>query len=412
MEAWEELLVEEIRVLARGPIAERARQVDLEGALSIDNINALVALGVAGAGLPKKLGGLGLSLEGSARITETIAYSCGSTAIAVNMHVLVADSLTLGPHFPRADAVLEDVAKNGALICQPGSVPLTGLDTRASGFRFAEDGDFVVGNGVSGFATMSEAARYVKIIGFIERGEGQEPDVVVALPGTDTPGLEICHNWNGMGLRGTASNDVKLVDVRIPRDEVAIMSASAFKAANSGAGGATAVEMQSRFRGMFGSRAIWLGLCTAAFDFTVDYCSRRYGAMAISGDFARAFGAGGDGLRADHAWAQIGVGRMDHWISTGRTLLYDLARRFQSEELSAGEAGVLMNRLNYHLRRMCEEVIQLSMGICGSHAYVKDRPLERIVRDIIGCNVMGQKTDELAQSIGKAALGRAAAKAA
>jgi alkylation response protein AidB-like acyl-CoA dehydrogenase len=400
----EQELIEQVTALARGPIAERAQHVDLAGELSLENLKELVALGVAGAGLPTVVGGGGLSLAGSTRLTEAIAYSCGSTAIALNMHVLVADSLTVGPRFARADAVLADIVTNGALVCQPGSVPLTKLDTRAAGYRFTEDGDHLIGTGVAGFATMSDAATYVKIIGTVERDGDSEPQIVVALPRTDDDGVEIRHNWNGMGLRGTASHDVVLDGVRLSRDDVMIMSAAEFKAANSGASAATAAQMQSRFRGMFGSRGIWLGLSTAAFDFTVDYCSQRYGAMAISGDFARAFGAGGDGLRSDHAWAQIGIGKMDHWISTGRTLLYDLAEQFEEESLPAGESGVLVNRVNYHLRRMCEEVVQLSMGICGAHAYVKDRPLERIVRDIIGCNVMGQKTDELAQTVGKAAL--------
>ncbi|GAA1852716.1 acyl-CoA dehydrogenase [Pseudonocardia ailaonensis] len=407
MQPWESELVEQVRALANGPISGRARHVDLVGELSRENVRQLVDLGLAGAGLPEEVGGRELSLEGYTRIAEALSQGCGSTAVALNMHVLVADSLTMGPRFPRADMVLVDIASNGALICQPGSVPLGRLDTRSVGYRFVEDGDFVVGCGVSGFASMSDAATYVKIIGTVDRGQGSEssaePDVVVALPRTDAPGLEICGNWDGMGLRGTASHDVRLTDLRMPRSEVAILSAAEFRAANAGETAGSATRMQARFRGMFGSRGIWLGLCEAAFAFTLDYCSRRYGAMAITGDFARAFGAGGDGLRSGQAWAQIGIGRMDHWISTGRVILYDAVHRFQADELAAGESGILMNRVNYHLRRMCEEVVQTAMGVCGAHAYVKERPLERIVRDIIGCNVMGQKTDELAQSLGRAA---------
>ncbi len=54
---------------------------------------------------------------------------------------------------------------------------------------------------------------------------------------------------------------------------------------------------------------------------------------------------------------------------------------------------------------MSEEVAQSSMRVCGAHAYVKDRALERIFRDMIGGNVMALKTEQMAQSLGKGALG-------
>jgi alkylation response protein AidB-like acyl-CoA dehydrogenase len=55
---------------------------------------------------------------------------------------------------------------------------------------------------------------------------------------------------------------------------------------------------------------------------------------------------------------------------------------------------------------MCEEVAMESMKVCGAHAYVRNRPLERIYRDLTGCVVMAWKTDSLAQQVGLATLGR------
>ena len=45
------------------------------------------------------------------------------------------------------------------------------------------------------------------------------------------------------------------------------------------------------------------------------------------------------------------------------------------------------------------------MRVCGAHAYVRSRPLERIFRDMVGGNVMAWKTDELRQTLGMGALG-------
>jgi len=55
---------------------------------------------------------------------------------------------------------------------------------------------------------------------------------------------------------------------------------------------------------------------------------------------------------------------------------------------------------------MSEEVSAGAMRVCGAHAYVRNRPLERIYRDMVGGNVMAWKTDELLHSLGLSALGR------
>jgi alkylation response protein AidB-like acyl-CoA dehydrogenase len=64
-----------------------------------------------------------------------------------------------------------------------------------------------------------------------------------------------------------------------------------------------------------------------------------------------------------------------------------------------------MVRTIYHCRRMSEEVAAGAMRVCGAHAYVRSRSLERIYRDMTGSNVMAWKTDLLRQTLGQGALG-------
>src|SRR3990167_6707563 len=88
--------------------------------------------------LSKDLGGLGISAEGQMRIMEEVAYGDGSTAVALNMHILIAGFIEFFPPFPRRSAVLEDSGMNGALICGPGSVPTGEVDNRRAGFKVRE----------------------------------------------------------------------------------------------------------------------------------------------------------------------------------------------------------------------------------------------------------------------------------
>lgn len=399
MQPWEKELLREVEELARGNFAARAADVDRVGVISLENLAELKALKIPSMGLARDQGGLGVGPEARTRIMEAMAYGDGSTAVAMNMHVLNTDALIFAPSFPYRDIVLDDIARNGALMCFPGSVPLAELDTRPSGFRFTDAGDNLIANGKSGFGTMSDAAKYVMAVGRMDGDGGEDERIVLALPTTDSEGVEVMGNWDAMGLRATGSHDVRFTSLVIPKEQALILSPSAYYEASRKAS-ATVVESQDSRSGVLGVLGIWLGLAKAAFDFTVEYSSKRYGFNAVpSGQ------AGTEGLRSDQGWAQIDIGHMDHWIGTGDSLLYDFISKLAAPRENPEMFVQELTRTTYHLRRMSEEVAQVAMRVCGAHAYVKDRALERIFRDMIGGNVMALKTEQMAQSLGKGALG-------
>jgi alkylation response protein AidB-like acyl-CoA dehydrogenase len=400
VEQWEQDLIENVRELSRTKFAARSAEIDREGAFPRENIEELQALRVPSMVMGKGFGGLGISPEAQMRVMEEIAYGDGSTAVALNMHILIADFLSFFPPFPRRNEVLEDIAKNGALICGPGSVPTGELDNRRAGYRMREEGDVVVIDGKAGFASMSEGAKYTIMSGSLDRGEGQEPDICITLPNLDTPGVRLLHNWDAMGLRGTASHDIVAEGVRIPKSEALVIPAPMLRMVLEAQGQVTSPVTQNRVKGGLGILAIWLGLSQAAFDFTIDYVKQRHGYLA--GPMVTGVNPG---FRSQEAWAQFGIGEMEHWLETGRIVLYDMVRRLNDPFDGPQDFLRTVVRTVYHLRRMSEEVAQGSMRVCGAHAYVKSRPLERIVRDMIGGNVMAWKTDELRLSLGVSALG-------
>ncbi len=397
----EQELIQAVRELSRTKFVERATAADREGRFPKENVCELQDLGITSMALSKEFGGLELSGPTQMRLIEEIAYGDGSTAVALNMHIIVSSFLVNFPPFPHRNAVLEDIGRNRALICGPGSVPSGGLDNRQAGFKAIDDGDDLVFNGKAGFASMSEGATYTLLGGTVDRGEGNEPDLAVTIPKLDTPGLKLMYNWDAMGLRGTASHDVVAEDVRIPRSEGLVIPQAMMRAILEAQGQQSSPMTQRRALRALGITAIWLGLAQAAFDFTLDYVKQRHGYLAGAG------GAIGNqpGYRSDQAWAQMGIGNMEHWLETGRIMLYDCIRRIEEPFDDVQEFTRYLVRTVYHLRRMSEEVSQGAMKVCGAHAYVRNRPLERIFRDMVGGNVMAWKTDELQQTLGIGVLG-------
>jgi alkylation response protein AidB-like acyl-CoA dehydrogenase len=398
MQARETELVEAVRDLARKKFVERAATYDRERRFPRENVDELVALGVHALILPESVGGLGMGAEAMVKVMEAIAWADGSTAVAMNMHLLISHFMRFLPMFPHGARVIEDIARTGALICGPGSVPTGDLDNRKSGFRVREVGDRFVVDGKAGFASMSEGATYVMLGGWIEASDSSEPRVVMALPRIDSPGIRNLRNWDAMGMRATASHDIECHGLEIPRSEAFVAPLSLLREGQRSLG---VDAMKVRSWGALGILGIWVGLAQAAFEFTLDYVGKRHGYLAGNSQ------AGGEvGYRADEAWAQIAIGRMDHWLGTGRIVLEDAVRRLDGPFDDVSHFTRHMVRTVYHLRCMSESVAEDAMRTCGAHAYVTGSRLERIYRDMVGSNVMAWKTDQLVHMLGLSALGR------
>lgn len=388
-------LIEQVRELARGPFTERAAEADASGTLCRDNYAELSELGIPGLLLPEAFGGLEADGATFLKVIEEIAYGDASTAVVVNMHILIAGFANTLPPFPRRDEVLRACAA-GDWVCGPGSVPSRELDNTTTGFRATEDGSDLVISGRGGFGSGSDNARFVFVAGLIPK----EPvsDLFVTFPEISDPAITNRGNWNAMGLRSTASHDVLVEELRVPRSDALVVPLSMLEIAQQMQ---TQEQFQRRAIPALGILAIWLGNAKAMFDETVSYLGKRRGYLATAGSPV----GGSTETRDKQAWAQMELGEMDSWIGSGEAMLEHAIRQVETMYPDRQSFVRMQVRTTYQLRRMAEEVAQLGLATTGAHAYVKGSPIERLYRDLTGGNVMAWKTGELRRSLGLAALG-------
>lgn len=382
-------LLEELgRVLAEESYAQRAVQADRDGRMALGNVAALQELGIVGLPASTAYGPVGPPLALMIAVMELLGRHDASTAVAINMNWAGVRTLRLLPSFPRRDEALAAVQEGRGALCGAFSNPSAELDSRRARLTCRLVGEDVVLDGRAGFGSMSDAASHVVLGGMVEGSDPEDPLFVLTLGRVGEPGLVRHDNWSAMGMRGTGSNDIECRGLRIPATDCLVGPLSEFAQRRTADSAATA----------FGIAAIWVGLSQAAMDFTVDHVQHRYGYMAEG-----TFNVSTTQFRADEAWAQTGIGHMDHWLGTGRTLLDALVAR-----LTAGEEVPVRDlvRTLFHLRRMAEEVSMGAMKVCGAHGYVTAQRLERIFRDLVGGVVMAWKTDQLQQTLGVGALGR------
>ncbi|MEU9888926.1 acyl-CoA dehydrogenase family protein [Sphaerisporangium sp. NPDC051011] len=382
-------LMARLRAVVEAPeYAARVVASDREGCMAIDNVRELQRIGVTGLPLSDEFGDGGPPVALLIDVMELLGRHDASTAVALNMHWVGARTLAKMPSFPRRDEALAAISSGEATICGAFSNPSAELDSRRARLGCRREGDEVILNGRAGFGSMSDAAAYTMLGGMVEGSDPNDPTMMMTIGRLGEPGLIKHQNWSAMGMRATGSNDIECRELRIPVDDCILSPVS----------GIVRGRERDSTVVAFGITAIWLGLAQAAFDFTIDHVQHRYGYMAEG-----AFNPTSPKFRADEAWAQVGLGHMDHWLGTGRELLHRTVAKMDAEEdVSTRE----LVRTLYHLRRMAEEVSMGAMKICGAHGFVTARPLERIFRDLIGGIVMAWKTDQLQQTLGVGALGR------
>ncbi|MCA9672150.1 MAG: acyl-CoA/acyl-ACP dehydrogenase [Myxococcales bacterium] len=220
--------------------AERAEAHDRDGTFPHENFEALRQLGYLAAAVPREHGGGGYGLADITRAQVLIARGDASTALSVGMHLMTCGTEAerkLWPEAARA-RIFGDVVARGALINQISAEPALGSpkggglpQTRIT--RERRDGrDVLRVDGHKTYCTLAPALDHLVVYGHFVDAAGAateatdaEPLVArVAVPG-DAPGLRIEETWDALGMRATASHDMRFDGVVVDADALLTVGA-------------------------------------------------------------------------------------------------------------------------------------------------------------------------------------------
>ena len=195
--------------------APRADEHDRENTWVGENYDALAESGYLRLAVPEDLGGLGASIRQVCYAQAELARSCGSTALAVNMHVYI----TLVQCFRRrngveaAETVLRRVADEDLVLFTSG-----GSDWLwSNGTAVRENGGYRV-TGRKVFCSQAPRGDVLVTTAVAEENGGREV-LTFSVP-TSAEGLKILDTWDTLGMRGTASHDVELDGVLVADSQI------------------------------------------------------------------------------------------------------------------------------------------------------------------------------------------------
>ena len=373
-------LQEAARELAEGPVAERAAEVDRIEAYPWDHVERLVDAGMVGMTIPEDYGGRGASWLDAVVVIEEMSKACavtGRIAVETNMGAISAVMAYGSDEQKRmaADMVLKG-DKPAICITEPGAGSSAGeMATRADrrGNRYVLNGGkhWITGGGVSRLHLI-----FARV--FDEKGEEEGIGGFLAIR-DETEGLRIVGREPTMGLRGIPEAEVAFEEMEVPPSMMLMPPRGLRK------GFADLMNAYNSQR--VGAATVALGVAEGAYRLALDWSGERH-------QFGRPIN--------EFQGLQWKLADMSIRLAASRALVHAAARSGEGgfpDMLMAAQAKVLTSE-------SAIAVVNDALQLFGARGYSRNRPLERMARDVRMFTIGGGTTEVLRNVVAGAILGK------
>ncbi|KIG11693.1 Acyl-CoA dehydrogenase [Enhygromyxa salina] len=168
--------------------------------------------------IPKRYGGRGLSLAASVPIVEALAYGDAGLALSLFIGVIGSTVIDLFGSEAHKQRFLGAMAGQGATAATLGSELIAGSELLNLATTARREGDEWVLDGDKSFSTNAGFADHWMVIA--KDAETQEFRAFLVAKPTIAAGVEIQRRWPMIGVRGSATYQIRLRGCRIPLDAV------------------------------------------------------------------------------------------------------------------------------------------------------------------------------------------------
>lgn len=347
------LLVDTANRFADEHLAPNAGEWDETHHFPVDVLKQLAGLGFAGIYTGEEHGGSGLSRLDAALIFEALARGCVATSAYLSIHNMVTWMVDgFGTADQRAKWVpgltrMEWLASY--CLTEPGS----GSDAASLSTKAVRDGDSYVLNGTKAFISGGGGATEVFLVMARTGGPGAGGVSAFVVEG-DTPGISFGAQERKMGWNAQPTAQVMFEDCRVPAGHLL--------------GGEEGLGFKFAMAGLDGGRiniaACSLGGAQAALDAAVRYTGERE-------QFGKPIGA----FQA----TQFTLADMATNLDAARLMVYRAAQSLGANCPDKTKHAAMAKRF---ATDACFQIADQALQLHGGYGYLKDYPVERIVRDL------------------------------
>ncbi len=361
-----------IRDISRDRIAPRAAEIDEQAAYPHDLRALLADQDILGLPFETEHGGTGTGTLMLNMAVEEIAKACASTALILMVQELGTLPIRLHGSEELKDRFLPRCATGewspafALSESEAGSDP-GGMITRAvqlddsRGARSGEagsragakrEGDDWVIDGTKNWITNLGIADFYVVFAVTDREAGHSRGITAFVVEADRPGFSVGKLEHKLGIRGSPTGQPIFDSVRVPEANVVGEVNGGFR-----------VAMSTLDRSRLGVAAQALGIAQGAADYAAAYARER-----------RQFGKPINAFQA----IQFKLADMETQCAAGRELLYQACAKIDRGDADIGKYSAMA-------KLFCSDVAMQvtveAIQVLGGYGYVKEYPVERMMRD-------------------------------
>ena len=344
-------LISLYRDFAENTVKPIAADLDKEERFPEETVAQLGELGMLGIPFPEEYGGTGMDNLSYVQCIEELSKVCASTGVTVSAHT----SLCAWPiyHFgteEQKQKYLVPLASGDKLGAFGLTEPNAGTDAAGQKTTAVDKGDYWLLNGTKIFITNAGPAEIYVVFAMTDKEKGNK-GITAFIVEKDMEGFSIGKHEEKMGIRGSATAELVLEDVKVPKENMLGELNKGFK-----------VAMMTLDGGRIGIAAQALGIAEGAIKETVEYVNSR-----------------------------VQFGKRISQFQNTQFELAQMAANTEAAKLLVYQAACAKdNGENYsHLAAMAKlvaaqnasDVTRRCLQLYGGYGYTRDYPIERMMRD-------------------------------
>ena len=351
-----EALRESVRALADDKIAPHAAAVDETGAFPQDAYDALVKADLQAVHIPEAYGGAGADALATVIVIEEVARACAASSLIPAVNKLGTVPLLLAGSEELKQRYLVPVARGQAMFSYALSEPEAGSDAAAMKTRAVRDGDSFVLNGTKRWITNAGVSEFYTVMAVTDPAAGAS-GISAFVVEKDDAGFSFGAPERKLGIKGSPTRELYFDDCVIGADRLIGAEGEGFR---------IALATLDHTRVTIAAQA--LGIAQGALDYATGYVKER-----------RQFGK----PIAEFQGVQFMLADMAMKVEAARQLTYAAAAR--SERAMSGQRAADLTFFSSAAKCFASdaamEVTTDAVQLLGGYGYVRDYPVERMMRD-------------------------------
>jgi alkylation response protein AidB-like acyl-CoA dehydrogenase len=339
------------RQFARDAMMPHARDWDENEMFPVETLREAAALGFASIYVRDDVGGSALTRLDAALIFEELAQGCPSTAAYISIHNMVAWMIDRFGAEEARKRFLPKLCSMQHFASYCLTEPDSGSDAASLKTRARREGDFYVLDGAKAFISGGGKSDIYAVMA--RTGDNSPRGISCIIVEKDTPGLSFGAQEKKLGWKSQPTAMVLFENCRVPVANRIGAEGEGFRIAMAGLDG-----------GRLNIAACSLGGAQFCLDRTVEYMKER-----------RQFGT----RIADFQALQFHMADYATGLDAARLLLHRAA-------VAVGEGEPGATRLAAEAKRLATdtgfEVVNGCLQMHGGYGYLRDHPIERVLRDL------------------------------